>query len=62
MLARTRAGVLVITDRYPQVETPGFYFDGPGLGGVTTSGWLANRLVESERRLYAKMASHVPNW
>ena len=60
MLARTRAGVLVITDRYPQVETPGFYFDGPGLGAVRTSGWLANRLVESERRLYAKMASHVP--
>ena len=60
MLARTRDGVLVITDRYPQVETPGFYFDGPGLGAVQTSGWLADRLVESERGLYAMMASHVP--
>ena len=60
MLDRTRAGVLVITDRYPQVETPGFYFDGAGLGAVQTSGWLANRLVKSERRLYASMASHVP--
>ena len=60
MLSRTRAGVLVITDRYPQVETPGFYFDGPGLGAVLTSGRLAQRLVESERRLYATMSNHVP--
>lgn len=61
MLGLSRRGVLVITDRYPQAEVPGFYFDGPGLAiAPDTKGfvrWLANR----EQRLYRKMASHVPN-
>lgn len=60
MLRRCRAGALVITDRYPQIETPGFYFDGPGLGAVRAEGWLARQLVARERRLYAWMAGHVP--
>lgn len=60
MLRRCRAGAFVITDRYPQVEAPGFYFDGPGLGAVRLEGWLARRLAARERRLYAWMAGHVP--
>jgi len=59
MLALHRRSVVVITDRYPQSEMPGFYFDGPGLSVAGTGGmvrWLATR----ELRLYRRMASHVP--
>ena len=60
MLALCRRGVVVITDRYPQAEVPGFYFDGPGLGAVNAEGWLARKLAARELRLYQWMASHVP--
>lgn len=60
MLALCRRGVVVITDRYPQAETPGFHFDGPGLGAVNAEGWLAAKLAARELRLYQWMASHVP--
>ncbi|PKM15833.1 MAG: hypothetical protein CVV12_06795 [Gammaproteobacteria bacterium HGW-Gammaproteobacteria-2] len=60
MLALNRRGVVVIADRYPQAEVPGFYFDGPGLdcNGINNAfvRWLAAR----ELRLYQRMASHVP--
>lgn len=59
MLALRAAGVTVITDRYPQVEVPGF-FDGPGLSaaqaGSRAVAWLAAR----ERRMYAWMADYRP--
>lgn len=60
MLRLCRRGVVVITDRYPQAEVPGFYFDGPGLGAVKAESWLARKLAEREKRLYQWMASHVP--
>lgn len=60
MLARTRRGVLVIADRYPQAEVPGFRFDGPELPRLRADGWLARRLGTSEQRLYQRMASHTP--
>lgn len=60
MLALHRRGVVVITDRYPQAEVPGFYFDGPGLVAVNTESWLARKLAARELRLYQWMASHVP--
>ena len=60
MLRRTRRGAVVITDRYPQAEVPGFYFDGPGLGAVNAESWLGRKLMASEQRLYERMASHVP--
>ncbi|GAB1232880.1 dTMP kinase [Ferrigenium sp. UT5] len=60
MLALCRRDVLVITDRYPQAEVSGFYFDGPGLGAVNTQSWLARTLAAREQRLYQWMASHVP--
>lgn len=31
MLCKSQQGYLLITDRYPQVEVPGFRFDGPQL-------------------------------
>lgn len=60
MLALNRKGVVVITDRYPQAEVAGFYFDGAGLGAVNAQGWLARRLTRWEQYLYNWMASHVP--
>jgi hypothetical protein len=60
MLALCRRGVLVVTDRYPQAEHPGFRFDGPGLVTPDGAGWLVRRLAADERRRYAWMAVHVP--
>lgn len=60
MLALCRDGIVVITDRYPQAQTPGFYFDGPGLGAVNVQNWLARKLAAREQRLYQWMADHVP--
>lgn len=51
-----QSGVLVISDRYPQAEISGFYYDGPGIGVERAKGWLMSRLAESERRLYQQMA------
>jgi len=55
-----RAGVTVITDRYPQAEIPGFRYDGPGLTAAPGQGWLMRRLVEREQRLYHWMAAQRP--
>ncbi|CAA0100085.1 Thymidylate kinase [Halioglobus japonicus] len=60
MLKLSRRGVVVITDRYPQAEVPGFHFDGPGLGAVNPEGWLGRKLTMWEQRQYQRMASHVP--
>jgi hypothetical protein len=60
MLKRSRQGVIVVTDRYPQAEVPGFHFDGPGLGAVTLDSWMARTLAKREQRLYEQMASHIP--
>ena len=60
LLGLCRGGVIVITDRYPQAEVPGFYFDGTGLGAVKAESWLARKLAARELRLYQWMASHLP--
>lgn len=60
MLKLNRRGVVVITDRYPQAEVPGFHFDGPGLGAVNADTWLGRKLAAMEQQLYQRMASHVP--
>lgn len=60
MLAQSRRGVLVITDRFPQAEVPGIYCDGPGLSAVRTGSWLIPKLAAGERRLYQWMARHTP--
>lgn len=59
MMAARRQGVMVITDRYPQVEVPGFY-DGPGLSAARAEGLFVRWLAAREARLYAEMAAHVP--
>ncbi len=60
MLAVRRSGVAVLTDRYPQVEVPGFY-DGPGLSAARADNWLVAALVRRERRMYEWMASFHPD-
>ena len=60
MLALRRAGVTVITDRYPQVEVPGFY-DGPGLSAGRPGSWAVAALARRERRIYDWMASFRPD-
>lgn len=60
MLALRRAGVTVITDRYPQIEVPGFY-DGPGLSAGRPGNWAVAALARHERRMYDWMASFRPD-
>jgi thymidylate kinase len=56
----SRRQVKVITDRYPQVEIPGFHYDGPGLTVNRTDNWLVRGLAEWEQKLYQWMADHKP--
>jgi hypothetical protein len=56
----SRRGVQVITDRYPQVEIPGFHYDGPGLTVNRTDNWLVRKLAEREHSLYEWMAGQKP--
>lgn len=60
VLALRRAGVIVLTDRYPQVEVPGFY-DGPGLSAAASGSAPVARLAARERRMYEWMASYRPD-
>ena len=60
MLALRRKGVVVITDRYPQVAVPGF-FDGPGLSAAKAEGAYVRMLAQRERALYDWMASFRPD-
>jgi hypothetical protein len=59
MMALRARGVLVITDRYPQVAVPGFY-DGPGLSAARAEGALVRWLAAREAAIYAAMAAHRP--
>lgn len=60
MLRLCRAGTLVVTDRYPQSEIPGFLFDGPELAKTQGGSWWVRWLRAREQKLYAWMASGVP--
>lgn len=60
MLAKSKQGQLLITDRYPQDEVAGFRFDGPQLAKTTGGNWWVSALRGRERRLYQWMASYPP--
>ncbi|WP_216844804.1 thymidylate kinase [Rhodanobacter sp. L36] len=60
MLVMCRRGVVVVTDRYPQAEKPGFLFDGPQLAKTVNGNWWVRKLRTRERRLYEWMAANVP--
>lgn len=58
LLAARRAGITIVTDRYPQVEVPGLH-DGPILAGIATTAAL-KAMQDEERALYAEMAAYHP--
>ncbi|MBY4635699.1 nucleoside triphosphate hydrolase [Sphingopyxis sp. XHP0097] len=58
LLARRRAGITIVTDRYPQIEVPGLH-DGPILAGRAMTPRLAAMRAE-EHALYAEMAAYMP--
>jgi hypothetical protein len=60
MLTMSRRGVVVVTDRYPQTEKPGFLFDGPQLSKTDSGNWWVRKLRVRERRLYEWMSANVP--
>lgn len=60
MLAKSQQGCLLITDRYPQVEVPGFHFDGPQLAKTVGGSWWVQILRQRELKLYQWMASYLP--
>jgi len=57
----SRRGVVVITDRYPQAEIPGFHYDGPGLPAARSNSRLVRKLAVREQKLYQWMADQVPS-
>lgn len=60
VLRMRREGITVVTDRYPQIDVPGFY-DGPGLSAARAEGWLVRTLAARERASYAKMVETLPS-
>ncbi|MGN6481797.1 hypothetical protein [Luteibacter sp.] len=60
MLRVCRSGTLVVTDRYPQAEIPGFLFDGAELAKTQGGSWWVRWLRAREQKLYAWMATGVP--
>ena len=60
MLALRKRGLIVVTDRYPQVEIPGAY-DGPGFPDTEHGSRLVVRLARHEHDTFKWMASHRPD-
>jgi thymidylate kinase len=60
MMRKRRAGQIIVTDRYPQIDVVGFY-DGPGLSAAKAGDRFTRWLAEREYRQYAWMASFHPN-
>jgi thymidylate kinase len=58
LIEKRRSGVIIVTDRYPQIETPGLH-DGPILAGLATNPLLA-RVKAEEHAIYARMAAYAP--
>lgn len=59
LVDKRRRGIVIVTDRYPQVECPGLH-DGPILAGVATSRTLT-RIKADERAIYEEMAAYAPS-
>jgi hypothetical protein len=60
MMRKRAAGQIIVTDRYPQIDVPGFY-DGPGLSAARATDRLTQWLAKREYEHYAWMASYKPN-
>ena len=57
---QSNSGKLVIVDRYPQAEIPGFHYDGPGITTEHRDNWFLRFLVNREQKLYNWMAKYKP--
>jgi thymidylate kinase len=60
MLAMRKQGLIVITDRYPQVAVPGAY-DGPGFPDSEGGSRLVLGLARREQAMFEWMASYQPD-
>jgi thymidylate kinase len=60
LIRRAQSGVLVIAERYPQAEIPGFHYDGPGLAVERSRSALVRKLAAREQKIYDWMASQKP--
>jgi len=58
---RAQDGVLIIAERYPQAEIPGFHYDGPGLSADRAKNRFVHMLALREQELYDRMAEQVPS-
>lgn len=61
LMRLARSGVLVIAERYPQAEIPGFHYDGPGLTTDRTKNWFVRKLAIREQAHYEWMARQRPS-
>jgi thymidylate kinase len=60
MLAMRRRGLIVVTDRYPQLSIPGAY-DGPGFPATNRGGAFIRWLARREFAVFQWMTSHRPD-
>ena len=60
MMAQRYQGLIIVTDRYPQLEFPGAY-DGTGLSVAAPGNWFVRWLARRERVLYEWMTSYRPD-
>jgi len=60
MMAQRHQGLIIVTDRYPQLEFPGAY-DGTGLSVAAPGNWFVRWLARRERVLYEWMTSYRPD-
>lgn len=56
----SNSGKLVLVDRYPQAEIPGFHYDGPGITTEHSDNRFLRFLVKREQKLYNWMAKYKP--
>jgi len=60
MLALRRKGLIIVTDRYPQLEFPGAY-DGPGLSINAQGNFVVRWLARREQVAFEWMTSYRPD-
>lgn len=60
MLALRRQGLIIVTDRYPQLELPGAY-DGPALSVAARGNRFVRWLARRERIAYERMTHYRPD-
>lgn len=60
MLALRRQGLIIVTDRFPQLELPGAY-DGPGLSINADGNFIVRWLARREHAMYVWMTSFHPD-